>query len=290
MSSDPKKPTKKMASPKKAPAKKAPAKKAPAKKAPAKAPKPPKAPKTAAPKAPRPAAGWKGRAGVWLGRLRTALLWWMFIGVTVPIIQVALLNVIDPPLTLTMLSRGVEARSETGEFTMPAYEWIDITEIPDHTISAAISSEDARFLEHSGFDWDAIEDAWAERATGGTAGGSTISQQTAKNVFLWQSRSWLRKGLEVWYTFWLEKLVSKKRIMEVYLNVAETGPMTFGVEAGAKKWYGRPASQMTAEQGTRLICLLPSPRKWTPQSSNVKRRAARLLEYEIVLPEGVRRR
>ena len=122
------------------------------------------------------------------------------------------------------------------------------------------------------------------------ASGSTISQQTAKNVFLWQGRSWLRKGMELWYTFWMEKLVSKERIMEVYLNVAETGPMTFGVEAGAQKWYRRSAAEMTEEQGARLICLLQAPRQWTPSTPRVQQRARRILRYEVVLPEGMRRR
>ena len=234
--------------------------------------------------------GWQVRARVWVRRLRTALLWWMCIGVVVPIVQVALLNVIDPPVTPTMLSRALESRSETGTLKMPAHAWVDITALPDHTISAAISSEDAHFLEHSGFDWDAIEEAWAERAAGGTAGGSPISQQTAKNVFLWQGRSWLRKGMEIWYTFLLEKLVPKDRILEVYLNIAETGPMTFGIESGAQHWYGHPAARMTAEQGTRLICLLPSPRRWTPESGHVRTRARRLMTYEIVIPNGVQKR
>ena len=233
---------------------------------------------------------WKARAARWLRRLRTALLWWMFIGVTLPILQAFLLNYIDPPFTLTMLDRAVESREETGSLIMPAYQWVDIEDIPDHTISAAISSEDAHFLTHSGFDWDAIEQAYADRAAGGSAGGSTISQQTAKNVFLWQGRTWLRKGMELWYTFWMEKLVSKERILEVYLNVAETGPMAFGVEAGAQHWYDRSAEDLTAEQGTRLICLLPSPRKWTPQTDHVRQRAARIQTYELVLPEGMRQR
>ena len=96
--------------------------------------------------------------------------------------------------------------------------------------------------------------------------------------------------MELWYTFWMEKLVSKERILEVYLNVAETGPMTFGVEAGARKWYDRSAAEMTPEQGTRLICLLPSPRRWTPSTAHVRSRAARIMSYELVLPEGVRGR
>jgi len=284
-------PAKKKSYPKKSPMKKPAAKKPAAKKV-AQKKKPAAKKKTPAKKTPakKTAAGRKSKGAVWLRRLRTALLWWMFIGAVVPILQACLLNVIDPPLTLTMLERAIESREETGNMTMPAYQWIDIEDIPDHTISAVISSEDANFLDHSGFDWEAIEQAWSDRASGGTAGGSTISQQTAKNVFLWQGRSWLRKGLELWYTFWLEQLVSKERILEVYLNIAETGPMTFGVEAGARAWYGRSASQMTAEQGTRLICLLPSPRRWTPDTPHVKQRAARILGYEIVLPKGLRQR
>ena len=211
----------------------------------------------------------------------------MGVGVVVPIGQVLLLRVVDPPITPTMLGRSLSRWQETGSLALPQREWVDLDALPEHLIAAAVASEDARFFAHAGFDWEAIDHAWQARQAGsGTAGGSTISQQTAKNVFLWQGRSWLRKGLEVWYTFWLERLLSKERILEVYLNIAETGPMTFGVQAGAKLWFDRPAAELTPLQSASLICLLPAPRVWTPES--VRARAQRIEQQRLPLPEGFR--
>lgn len=149
---------------------------------------------------------------------------------------------------------------------------------------AAVSSEDARFFLHDGFDWEAICGALDDYGDGKLRGGSTISQQVARNVFLWQERSWLRKGLETWYTFWLELLVPKERILELYLNVAETGPMTFGFEAGAQRWYHQPASGLTRAQAAGLAAILPSPRKWSPTRAPASTRAAWILANPAPFP------
>jgi monofunctional biosynthetic peptidoglycan transglycosylase len=128
---------------------------------------------------------------------------------------------------------------------------------------AAIAAEDARFCQHSGFDFEAIEKAYARNATGKKRirGGSTISQQTAKNVFLWQDGGYLRKGLEAWFTVLIENVWGKRRIMEVYLNVAETGIGTYGAEAGARRYFHHSAARLTRTEAARLAAILPLPKE-----------------------------
>jgi len=129
---------------------------------------------------------------------------------------------------------------------------------------AAIAAEDARFCEHHGFDVDAIEKAMRhdDRHPGSIRGGSTISQQTAKNVFLWPERSWARKGLETYFTVLIEAIWGKRRIMEVYLNTVEMGPGLYGVEAASQRYFHESAKQLAPFQAARLIAILPSPLKW----------------------------
>ena len=225
----------------------------------------------------------------WLRWVRSTLIGVTAVGFLLPISQVLLLNVINPPVTLTMLGRSVQLLRTAGEVRLPARHWVSLEAIPDHVAHAALSSEDARFFDHHGFDWVAIEQAIDQHRSGeGHAGGSSISQQTAKNVFLWQGRSWLRKGLEIWYTFWLDLLVPKHRILEVYLNIAETGPMTFGVDAGAQHWFDCSVDAMTPMQSAQLISLFPSPQHWTPDDPHVLRRAQRITSWASALPEDWR--
>lgn len=132
---------------------------------------------------------------------------------------------------------------------------------------AVVASEDNRFLEHHGFDLEAIEKAldYNQKKKGKKVrGASTISQQTAKNVFLWPQRSWIRKGLEVYFTVLIEFVWGKKRIMEVYLNVAETGKGIYGVEMAAQQYFGKPASRLTRSESALLAAILPNPLKWNP--------------------------
>lgn len=227
------------------------------------------------------AKGWRERAQGWLRRLRDALLALMVVGTLLPAAQAALLNVVNPPLTVTMVSRSWSSWRAGEGLRLPARKWVALDKVPDHVVQSAISSEDARFFSHNGFDWQAIEEALDD---GATVGASSISQQTAKNVFLWQGRSWLRKGLEVWYTFWLELLVPKTRILEVYLNVAETGPMTFGVQAGAKHWFQADVQRLTPQQSAQLICVLPAPTRWKVSDERVRRRASRIVAQPSPLP------
>jgi monofunctional glycosyltransferase len=141
-------------------------------------------------------------------------------------------------------------------------DWESLANIDRNLVSAVIAAEDSRFCEHYGFDAAAIEQAMRENLEGGRIrGGSTISQQTAKNVFLWQGGGFFRKGLEAWFTFWIETIWGKRRIMEVYLNVAETGIGTYGAEAGAQRYFGHSATRLSADEASRMAAALPSPKK-----------------------------
>jgi monofunctional biosynthetic peptidoglycan transglycosylase len=144
-------------------------------------------------------------------------------------------------------------------------QWQPLTTISPAMIRAVTAAEDQKFLHHFGFDFDAISKAYANNRDGGRRrGGSTITQQTAKNVFLWPGGSYLRKGVEAYFTVLLELCWSKERIMEVYLNVAEFGPGVYGVESAARIYYQTTARQLTARQAAMLAAILPSPRQWNP--------------------------
>jgi len=162
---------------------------------------------------------------------------------------------INPPITATMLGDILGGRGA-------ARDWMPITQIDRDMVRAAIAAEDSKFCSHHGFDYEAIENAMQRNASGGRIrGGSTISQQTAKNAFLWQNGGYVRKGLEAWFTFLIENLWGKRRIMEVYLNLDETGIGTYGVNAGAQRYFGHDASAMTATEAARLAAVFPLPKK-----------------------------
>lgn len=162
---------------------------------------------------------------------------------------------INPPITATMMGDVLAGRGATRD-------WMPIGEIDRDMVRAAIAAEDGKFCAHNGFDFEAIEDAMKRNASGGRIrGGSTISQQTAKNAFLWQGGGYVRKGLEAWFTVLVEAMWPKRRIMEVYLNLAETGIGTYGVNAGAKRYFGHDASAMSAIEAARIAAVLPLPKK-----------------------------
>lgn len=218
------------------------------------------------------------------------LSWAFLLALVVPPIQCALLRWVDPPVTETMLVRTLSRGWHTGVWSRPAYQWVDWADLPRHLPSAAISSEDRGFFAHRGFDVLAIRRAWHRYQTRPGArlvGGSTISQQVARNVFLWQHRSWLRKGLEAYYTVWMEVLVPKQRILEVYLNIAELGPMVFGAEAAAHHWFGKPARRLSRGEAALLVAMLPAPNSWTPRTPHVQRRAAWIQRAGVRLPRGL---
>ena len=172
-------------------------------------------------------------------------------------IYIVLLRFVNPPITTTQLSRWMSGDGLVRDYV----SWDDIS--PNMKL-AVIASEDQMFPFHDGFDWKSIQEA-AERnqKSRRIRGASTISQQVAKNVFLWQGRSWFRKGLEVYFTFMIENVWGKQRILEVYLNVAEMGKGLFGAEAAAQKYFRKPASKLTREEAAMIAASLPNPRRYT---------------------------
>jgi monofunctional biosynthetic peptidoglycan transglycosylase len=174
-----------------------------------------------------------------------------------PPVSVLALKVLPPPPTILMLQRLAQGRGLERS-------WRPLDRIAPSLVAAVIAAEDARFCAHDGFDWEAIRAAAAHNARSKTKvrGGSTITQQTAKNVFLWPSRDYVRKGLEAGYTVLIEKLWGKRRILEVYLNVVEWGPGVYGAQAAARRYFHVDASQLTPQQSARLAAILPSPLKW----------------------------
>ena len=141
-------------------------------------------------------------------------------------------------------------------------DWESLSNIDRNLVDAVIAGEDGKFCSHNGFDQEAIEKALKRNMQGGRIrGGSTISQQTAKNVFLWQGGGYFRKGLEAWFTFLIETVWGKRRIMEVYLNVAETGIGTYGAEAGAQRYYKHSADRLSRTEAARIAAVLPLPKE-----------------------------
>ena len=198
----------------------------------------------------RSKSGRRGMARI--GRIAGLVLLW-FVGLSVA--WVLLYRFVPPPVTITMMGEWAQGRSITRR-------WVPLSRIDRNMPRAAIAAEDSRFCAHWGFDFEAIRAA-AERKADGVRlrGGSTISQQTAKNVFLWQGRSWVRKGLEAWFTLLIEALWPKHRLMEVYLNVAETGIATYGVDEGARRYFGHGAGKLSRTEAGRIAAVLPQPKK-----------------------------
>lgn len=179
---------------------------------------------------------------------------------TLSLLLVFLFKWVNPVYTITMFSRKMG--SDKKDFAIQK-EWKNLDQISKNLQLAVICGEDQHFCTHSGFDFDAIKNAMVNNEKGKPIrGGSTISQQTAKNVFLWEGRSWLRKGLEAWFTLLIEYIWGKERIMEVYLNVAETGDGLFGAEAAAQHYFKVSAAHLRQSQAAAIASIFPSPRKW----------------------------
>lgn len=191
-------------------------------------------------------------------------------------LQVAVLRFVDPPTSAFMLARQGEAWRQGDWGFRVAYDWRDLEDISRYLPMAVIAAEDQNFASHSGFDLKAIEKALDHNARGKRVrGGSTISQQVAKNLFLWQGRSWLRKGLEAWYTLLIELMWPKQRILEVYVNVAEFGDGIYGAQAAARSYWRKDAARLSAAESARLAAVLPSPRRYSASRPGpyVQRRA-----------------
>jgi len=191
------------------------------------------------------------------------------------VLLVGSLRVVNPPVTLTMVGAAWDHRG------LPHREWRSLDEL-GILPRMAVAGEDGAFWVHSGFDWVAICTALdqnrAAKARGSSkrVGGSTIPQQVVRNVFLWQGRSWLRKGLETWLTPWLVALVPRERILELYLNIAQTGPLSFGMEAGAQRSFSKSAEALSPAEAARLVALLPAPARWSVSDDQVHARGRRV--------------
>lgn len=181
----------------------------------------------------------------------------LFIG---QFVYILILKWVNPPFTITQLSNWFSGYGLKRDY-------VDRDEMSKYAKLAVISSEDQLFADHKGFDWKSIEKAmeYNKRKPNRVHGASTISQQVAKNVFLWQARGWFRKGLETYFTFMIELVWGKKRILEMYLNVSEMGPGIFGIEAASRHYFHKPASQLSRAEAARIAACLPNPKKFIAQ-------------------------
>ena len=195
------------------------------------------------------------RKGSFLGRLIGWIVKIILAFLIISVLWVLAYRFVNPPVTPNMIGDLIAGRGAHKD-------WMPIGKIDRDMVRAAIAAEDSKFCSHHGFDFEAIEDAMKRNASGGRIrGGSTISQQTAKNAFLWNGGGYVRKGVEAWFTFLIEHLWGKRRIMEVYLNLAETGIGTYGVNAGSQRYFGHDSSAMSATEASRIAAVLPLPKK-----------------------------
>ena len=199
----------------------------------------------------------------------------------IPALEVLVVRFFNPPITTLMIFRQIEAmitKRYRGEIH---YRWIPLDRVPDSFLDGVWQMEDSRFFTHEGFDWIEMEKAIqrAEQKHRPIQGVSTITNQCARSLFLWQGRSWIRKGLEAYFTFLMEHLLSKERILELYVNVIELGDGIYGIEEAARHYYGVPAAQLTRSQCAMLAAMLPFPRGWDPHNPSPRLHA----RYQIVL-------
>jgi len=190
------------------------------------------------------------------------------------LVYIVLLKWVDPPITITQFTNWMEGNGLKRDY-------ISYKEMSPNIKLAVMASEDQLFPDHNGFDVESIKKAWSEKnkKRKRVRGASTISQQVAKNVFLWQGRSWVRKGLEVYFTFMIELIWGKERILEVYLNVAEMGKGIFGVEAASRNYFKKPAKKLTRAEAAMIAACLPNPKKFRvqPPSNYISRRYPQIM-------------
>lgn len=220
------------------------------------------------------------------GRIGRGLLTAVWSFVVVSLLIVLALRWLPLPASSVIAQHWVKAAWQGAAFR---YEWTPYRNISPHAALAVIAAEDQRFPDHYGFDFVEIQQALADQEAGRSLrGASTLSQQTAKNLFLWSGRSWVRKGLETWFTVLLELLWCKQRILEVYLNIAEFGEYTFGVEAASQRFFNKPAAKLTASEAARLAAVLPSPLRYrVDQPSDYVRKRQRWIEQQMQRLGGV---
>jgi monofunctional biosynthetic peptidoglycan transglycosylase len=209
------------------------------------------------------------------------LLWRLFLWfIGLSILSVIVFKWLPVPITPLMVTRAIEHKLN-GKDMVCSHDWEPLENISTNMQKAVIASEDGNFLTHHGFDFDAIQKAMKDNEKGKKLkGGSTISQQTAKNVFLWQGRSYVRKGLEAYFTVLIELIWGKERIMEVYLNSIEMGDGVYGAEAAAQYWYRKSAADLTKREAAGIAAILPNPRKFTAtnSSSYINRKKGRIVK------------
>jgi len=192
--------------------------------------------------------------------IRTLLRNILFITVGSSIVACALLRWLPPPTSVFMLYRHIEDITDNRPFQAIDYHWVSSDDISPYAAQAVIAGEDQQFFQHYGFDIKSIQSSLTVYSNGGhLRGASTISQQTAKNLFLTPSKSFIRKGLEAWFTVLLELLWDKERILEIYLNIAEFGDHLFGIEAASRHYFGIPAKRLSRSQSAMLAATLPNP-------------------------------
>lgn len=205
------------------------------------------------------AAGTAKRRGRWW-RWPSALALVFVVGT---VLQVLVLRFVHPPLSMVMIERQAGALLQGDWGFRLAYDWRGLERIAPSLPMSVVAAEDQRFAVHDGFDFKAIEKAREQNAKGRKLrGASTITQQVAKNLFLWQGRNWVRKGLEVWYTVLIEALWPKERILEMYVNIVEFGDGVYGAQAAARHFWHVDAARLTPAQSARLAAVLPAPRRW----------------------------
>ncbi len=192
--------------------------------------------------------------------LITKIILWF---VVLSVLSVLIFKWIHPPFTPLMIKRMIEQRMNGQEIKWK-YNWVELEKISPKLQLAVICGEDQKYLEHYGFDWEAIQKAFEKNEKSGKIkrGGSTISQQTAKNLFLWDSRSYLRKAFEAWFTFLIETFWNKERIMEMYLNIIEMGDGVYGAEAASLYWFKKHAYQLNKDEASAIAAILPNPKKY----------------------------
>lgn len=210
-----------------------------------------------------------------LSRILRGVLWLVGGWLVVTVGAVLLLRWVDPPTSAFMLRDRSLAWWQGDKAYQFRHAWVDWQDISPQAKLAVIASEDQKFAEHFGFDLESINAALEDRRKGGrTRGASTLSQQVAKNLFLWPGQSWVRKGLEAWFTLLIESCWTKQRILEVYLNVAEFGKGVFGVGAASDSFFRKPAARLSAPDAALLAAVLPSPKRFrvTAASAYVRKR------------------
>jgi monofunctional glycosyltransferase len=210
--------------------------------------------------------------------IRLAILFLIALAL-IPVLEVVYVRFFNPPVTTLMIVRRLEAMITKRYRGDIQYRWVSLDKVPDDFLDGVWQIEDSRFFSHDGFDWIEMEEAiqLAERRHRPVQGVSTISNQCARSLFLWQGRSWVRKGLEAYYTFLMEHLLNKQRILELYVNVIELGDGIYGIEEAAEHYFRVPARQLNRSQCAMLAAMLPFPRGWDPHNPSPRLRARYIL-------------